>query len=76
MDCEVIAGLHFSCRLARGPEENVCAGEEKCSVLYWNDMSAEAASTIVLFSVIQCGPFGPAISWVRRRGHCLSWEAQ
>lgn len=42
MDYAVVLGLHFSCRLARGPEKNVCAGEEKCSVIYWDNMSAEA----------------------------------
>lgn len=76
MDCAVVLGLHFSCRLARGPEKNVCAGEEKCSVLYWDDMSAEAAGTVVLFSVIQCGPFGAALGWVQRRVHFGAWQAQ
>ena len=51
MDCEVIAGLHFSCRLARGLEQNGCAGEVKCSMISWDSMSTEAAGTVV-FSVI------------------------
>lgn len=72
MDYAVVLGLHSSCRLARGPEKNVCAGEEKCSVIYWDNMSARLAGTVVLFSVIQWGPFGAAISWVQRTGHCLS----
>ena len=76
MDCVVVPALHPSCRLARGLEQNGCAGEEKCSVLYWNDMSAEAASTIVLFSVIQCGPFGAALGWVQRRVHFGAWQAR
>ena len=40
MDCAVVLGLHSSCRLARDPEKNVCTGEEKCSVIYGDDMSA------------------------------------
>ena len=51
MDCEVIPGLHFSCRLARGLEQNGCAGEEKCSMISWDIMSTEAVGTVV-FSVI------------------------
>ena len=51
MDCEVIPGLHFSCRLARGLEQNGCAGEEKYSMISSDHMSAEAAGNVV-FSVI------------------------
>ena len=52
MDCIVFSGLHFSCRLARGPEKNGCAGEGKCSLISWYVMSTEAAGTVVLFSLI------------------------
>ena len=52
MDCVVASGLHFSCRLARGPEKNGCAGAGKCTVISWDVMSAEAAGTVVLFSLI------------------------
>lgn len=52
MDCVVVTGLHFSCTLSRGPEKNGCAGEEKCSVISWDVMSAEASGTVVLFSLI------------------------
>lgn len=51
MDCAVVPALHSSCRLARGLEQNGCAGEEKCSMISWDNMSAEAAGTVV-FSVI------------------------
>ena len=52
MDCVVASGLHFSCRLARGPEKIGCAGDGKCSVISWDVMSVEAAGTVVLFSLI------------------------
>ena len=29
MDCAVVPALHSSCRLARGLEQNGCAGEKK-----------------------------------------------
>ena len=52
MDCVVASGLHFSCGLARGTEKNGCAGAGKCTVVSWDVMSAEAAGTVVLFSLI------------------------
>ena len=70
MDCEVIPGLHFSCRLARGLEQNGCAGEERCSVISWEAFSPEAAGTLVFFSDTYCDPFGAGLGWVQRGGHC------
>ena len=52
MDCEVIVTIHSSRGLARGLEQNGCAGEVKCSMISWDSMSTEAAGTVV-FSVIQ-----------------------
>ena len=52
MDCVVASGLHFSCRLARVPEKTGCPGAGKCTVISWDVMSAEAAGTVVLFSLI------------------------
>ena len=75
MDCAVVLGLHFSCRLARGPEENVCAGEEKYSVISW-DMSAGDAGTVVLSSVIYT-VFLLELLVARCRGQGIAggWEA-
>ena len=56
MDCVGVSGLHFSCRLPRGTEKNG-AGEGKCSVISWDVMSAEAAGTVVLFSLIHTVAF-------------------
>ena len=51
MDCAVALAMYFSCRMARGLEQNGCAGEEKYSMISSDHMSAEAAGTVV-FSVI------------------------
>ena len=41
MDCEVILAIHSSCGLARGPEKKGCAGEERCNVISWDNLSPE-----------------------------------
>ena len=76
MDCAVVLGLHFSCRLARGPEKNVCAGEEKCSVISW-DMSAEDAGTVGLSSVIYTVLLLELlVARCRGQGIAGAWEAR
>lgn len=77
MDCAVVLGLHFSFRLARGPEKNGCAGEEKCSVISWDDMSAETAVTFVLLSVIHTVVLLELlVAGCRGQGIAGAWEAR
>lgn len=51
MDCAVALGMYFSCRMARGLEQNGCAGEKKYRMISWDYLSAEAAGTVFVFSV-------------------------
>ena len=77
MDCVVVTGLHCSCMLTRAPEENGWAGEEKRSVIAWDVMSAEAAGTVVLFSLIHSVVLLklPSAGY-RGGGIACVWEAQ
>ena len=52
MDCAVALAMYFSCRMARGLEQNGCACEECCSMIAWDNMSPEAASTVIVVLTI------------------------
>ena len=41
MDCEVIVAIHSSHGLARGLEQNGCAGEDRCSMMSWDSVSPD-----------------------------------
>ena len=52
VDCAVVPALHSSSKLARGLEQNGCACEECCSMIAWDNMSPEAASTVIVVLTI------------------------
>ena len=70
MNCEVIPGLHSSCRLARGLEHNGFAGREMCCVISLDNLSPEAEGTVVVFLVIHTVLELPSAGY-RGGGGCL-----
>ena len=44
--------MYSSDRMARGLEQNGCAGEDWCSMIAWDDLSPEAAGTVIVVLTI------------------------
>lgn len=76
MDCEVIPGLDSSCRLARGLEQNSCAGEEMCCVISLDNLSPGAEGTVVSSVVHTVVLLELSSAGYRGEGIACAWEAQ
>lgn len=73
----MVLAIHSSGELSRGLEQNGYAGEERCSVISWDNLSPEDSGTVFVFAIICTVVLLELLSaGCRGQGIAGDWEAQ